>query len=258
MDSRGPDFPRSQEDVADSSFERKRRTFRWSAQARELVNANLKASGYQLRRVVMQLVEMTGHPRSACRRFVYRMGNKGKTRHKKWPMAEQQRLLELLDKYTIGEAAQRMRCSKSAVYGMLRRLKIPAKMRQDFISKSQLATMLRVHIYQVNSWIQSGWLKATVMQIGEVTRTVIKPDDFFQFCQEHREAVIGNRLNLERLEFIYKYVFPPDHNHLLSVREHKKERAAFDTTPTATPAEDESEAGSWPSEDSDNGERSVA
>ena len=55
---------------------------------------------------------------------------------------------------------------------------------------------------------------------------MIRPDDLCQFCQQHREVVIGNCLNLERIEFGYKYLFPSVHNYLLSVREHKKERAA--------------------------------
>jgi hypothetical protein len=94
-------------------------------------------------------------------------------------------------------------------------------------SKRQLAAVLHVRFCTVDSWIQKGWLKARVIQIGQVKRTVIKPEDFAQFCLEYRDAVIGNRLNVERLEFVYKYVFPPDHNYLLSVRESKKERAAF-------------------------------
>ncbi len=203
-----------------------RRTFKWSSVARELVNANPKISGYPLRLMITQLVRLTGNPRSACRRFVRRMGNKAKNNYKRWPVSEQQRLLEMLDNYCVSEAAGRMRCSESAIYGMLRRLQLRASMRQDCISKTHLAAALHVHIYEVGNWIASGKLKATVVQRGKVSRTMIQPNDFHQFCQEHREAVIGNRLNVERLEFVYKYLFPPDHNCLLSVREHKKERAA--------------------------------
>jgi hypothetical protein len=56
--------------------------------------------------------------------------------------------------------------------------------------------------------------------------------------------VIGNRLNLERLEFVYKYVFPPDHNYLLSVREHKKERAAM-ADPNSNTKDEESDSIVW-------------
>jgi hypothetical protein len=211
----------------DDSANKKRRTFRWSAEARALAINNLKATGHSLRQAISRLVEITGNPRSACRRFVRRMGNKATHRHKRWPVSEQQRLLEMLDQCRVSEAAQKMRCSPSAIYGMLRRLRVRAGIRQDSISKRGLAAALHVHIYEVDSWIKSGWLKATTVPVGNVSRTVIKPDDLFQFCQQYRERVIGNRLNLERVEFLYKYLFPPDHNYLLSVREHKKKREAL-------------------------------
>jgi hypothetical protein len=213
--------------MGDSSFVKKRRTFRWSAQARELVKANLKTTGYALRQIVTQLVEMTGYPRSACRRFIYRMGNKTKCHYKEWSASEQERLLELLDDHSVASAARQMRRSRSALYGMLRRLEMPAGMRQNWLSKRALAQLLQVHVRRVDSWIESRSLKATVIQVGKVTRTVIKSEDFVHFCKEYRDLVIGNRLNSEKLEFLYTFVFRPDHNRLLSVRKHKKERTAL-------------------------------
>jgi hypothetical protein len=58
-------------------------------------------------------------------------------------------------------------------------------------------------------------------------------------------VVIGNRLNVERLEFIYKYVFPPDHNYLLSVRASKKERAAFDQSLYVSSEYEDAEPAVW-------------
>lgn len=158
------------------------------------------------------------------------MGNNGKIRYKKWPATEQERLLELLDRNSIADVSRLLRCSRRSIYAVLHRLKIGADMRQDAFSKRRLAAVLHVRFCVVDSWIQKGWLRAKMIEIGHVKRTVIKPDDFVQFCLKYREAVIGNRLNLERLEFVYKYVFPPDHNYLLSVRESKKERKAFDNS----------------------------
>jgi len=153
------------------------------------------------------------------------MGNKAKNGYKRWPASEQERLLETLDKLKVREAAHKMRCSPSAIYGMLRRLHVTAILRQDCISKSRLAAVFHVHFYVVDSWIEKGMLNATVLQVGKVNRTTIRPHDLYQFCLQYREEVIGNRLNLERIEFIYKYLFPPDHNELFSVRKHKKERS---------------------------------
>ena len=218
--------------MGDSSFVKKRRTFRWSAQARELATANLKTTGYALRQIVTQLVEMTGYPRSACRRFIYRMGNRAKFHYKEWSAAEQERLLELLDDHSVASAARQMRRSRSSLYGMLRRLEMPASMRQNWLSKRTLAQLLQVHVRRVDSWIQSNTLKATVIQIGKVNRTVIKSEDFVQFCEENPDLVIGNRLSSEKLEFLYTFVFRPNHNQLLSVRKHKKERTALASKPS--------------------------
>ncbi len=231
-----------------SDVGRRRRTFIWTATAKELASANMKATGPQRKQLVTHLAQLTGNPRPACRRFIERMGNTAKIPYKKWPPKDQERLLELLDKYTVFETSQQMRCSRRSIYAVLRRLRIGASMRQDAFSKSRLAAVLHVRFYAVDSWIRNDWLKARVIQIGQVRRTVIKPDDFVQFCLEYREVVIGNRLNVERLDFIYKYVFPPDHNYLLSVRESKKERAAFRRSRCIGSEHEDAESALWESE----------
>jgi hypothetical protein len=175
---------------------------------------------------------MTGYPRSACRRFIYRMGNRATFHYKEWSASEQERLLELLDDHSVASAARQLRRSRSALYGMLRRLEMPASMRQNWLSKRTLAQVLQVHVRRVDSWIQSNTLKATVIQIGKVNRTVIKSEDFVQFCEENSDLVIGNRLSSEKLEFLYTFVFRPNHNRLLSVRKHKKERTALADKPS--------------------------
>jgi hypothetical protein len=38
---------------------------------------------------------------------------------------------------------------------------------------------------------------------------------------------VGRRLNIDRLNFVKDFVFPPSHAELLVVRESKKERAAY-------------------------------
>jgi hypothetical protein len=78
---------------------------------------------------------------------------------------------------------------------------------------------------------------------------MIKPEDFCRFCEEYREKMVGNRLNIERLDFVYNYVYPPDHNRLLAVRQSKKDRAVL---PCAQPNEnvsEESEPTFWESMD---------
>jgi hypothetical protein len=59
-------------------------------------------------------------------------------------------------------------------------------------------------------------------------RHVIEADDFSAFCKAHSKAIVGRRLNLDRLNFVKDFVFPPSHAELLPVRESKKERAAYE------------------------------
>jgi hypothetical protein len=39
---------------------------------------------------------------------------------------------------------------------------------------------------------------------------------------------VGNRLNIERLDFVQTFVFPPNHAELLPVRSAKKEHYAYE------------------------------
>src|SRR6185503_11383078 len=51
-----------------------RREYRWSKAARDLVRANLKASGADLSVLITLLEKESGNPRSACWKFARRMG----------------------------------------------------------------------------------------------------------------------------------------------------------------------------------------
>src|ERR1700737_668255 len=55
---------------------RARRFFRWSRDSRELVSANLKASGSELSELIDKLETQSGNPRDACLRFARQLGVK--------------------------------------------------------------------------------------------------------------------------------------------------------------------------------------
>src|SRR5690348_3215066 len=61
-------------DLAD--HRKRRREYRWSKEARDLVRENIDASGKELTSLITRLAENTGYPRWACRRFARRMGAK--------------------------------------------------------------------------------------------------------------------------------------------------------------------------------------
>jgi hypothetical protein len=87
---------------------------------------------------------------------------------------------------------------------------------------------LHVRVEQVQKWIDRGWLKCRTIRINELERQFIDAEEFCAFCKAHSHEIVGQRLNLERLNFVQTFVFPPSHAELLPVRSAKKEQAAYE------------------------------
>ena len=226
---------------------RRRRTFRWPKEARELVRIHLHArraqphgqdSATELRVLVTKLVEVSGNPRDACRRFARQSGICGKRAYCQWPERAQQRLLELIAVQPLPEVAIAMRRSPGSIRAMLYRLGANARMGQDWFTQSTLAEALHIRPEDVQRWITLGWLKCRVVQTGKLQRAIIDADDFSAFCKAHSREVVGRRLNIDRLNFVKDFVFPPSHAELLPVRESKNERAAYEEQMSKPPQSD--------------------
>jgi hypothetical protein len=216
---------------------RKRRNFRWPKEARQLVKIHLNArlekphgqdSGDELRALVTKLVEVSSNPRDACWRFLRQSGIVSKRAYVQWPERTQQRLLDLIAVQPLPEVAITMRRSPGSIRSMLHRLGASARMGQDWFTKYTLAEALHIRAEEVQRWISLGWLKCRLAQTGKLQREIIDADDFSEFCKGHSKEVVGRRLNIDRLNFVKDFVFPPSHAELLPVRESKKERAAYE------------------------------
>ena len=156
------------------------------------------------------------------------MGVRSKRTHRFWTATEQQRLLKLLDLNPIGEIAKLLRRSQSSIWHMLQRLGASAQMGKDSFTKYTLATALHVRPQTIEVWIARGWLKTREIETARGKRAIIETADFCEFCREHTRDVVGNRLTKERVDFVYRFAFPPSHSELLPVRDSKKEREAFE------------------------------
>jgi hypothetical protein len=216
---------------------KRRRTFRWPKEARELVRLHLNAqqtkrrgldSGNQLRVLITKMAQVSGNPRDACWRFARQFGIVGKRTYQEWPERARQRLLDLIAVQPLPEVAITMRRSLGSIRSMLYRLGASARMGQDWFTKSTLADALHIRVEEIERWIKLGWLKSRVMQTGKLQREIIDADDFSEFCKRYGREVVGRRLNTDRLNFVKDFVFPPSHAELLPVRESKKERAAYE------------------------------
>ena len=215
---------------------RRRRTFRWPREARELKRIQLNAqraqsrgqgSGTDVRLLVTKLVEVSGNPRDACWRFLRQAGIVGKRAYLRWPEPARQRLLDLIAVEPLSQVAISMRRSPASIRSMLYRLGASARMGQDWFTKYTLADALHIRGEEVQRWISLGWLKCRLVQTGKLKREIIDADDFSEFCKTHSREIVGRRLNIDRLNFVRDFVFPPSHAVLLPVRESKKERAAY-------------------------------
>lgn len=209
---------------SDGKYER--RTFKWSKDARELVRAYL-ATGGPRHELIDRLAQISGHPRPACIRFARELGVTDKRLYRYWTSRETETLLLLCESYPLRTVALKLRRPETAVRGMLRRLGASAKMGIDSFTKHVLASLLHVRPQKVQRWIDQGLLRAHREGTERLPRVVITADDFIEFCKNHVEVLFKDGFCKERLEFIYRFVFPRSHVDLLPVRQAKKERAAY-------------------------------
>jgi hypothetical protein len=101
-------------------------------------------------------------------------------------------------------------------------------MGQDWFTKHALAEALHVRAAEVQKWIDRGWLKCRVVGTEGLNRQLIDAKDFCDFCKQHQREVVGNRLNIDRLNFVQTFVLPANHAELLPVRSAKKEQSAYE------------------------------
>jgi predicted transcriptional regulator len=181
----------------------------------------------ELRRLVTRLAVLTGRSRECCWRFVRRHGIAPRPYHE-WTRSEQQRLLDLLSRQPVGEVAKVLHRSVSSIRAMLHRLGASAQMGRDWFTVYTLAEALHTSAAKVQRWIERGWLKTRIVEVGRLKKEIIEADSFEVFCREHGSDIVGNRLDVDRLEFVRMFVFAPSHTDLLPVRAAKKEQAAFD------------------------------
>lgn len=217
-----------------------RRSFRWPGTAREMIKAYLNTvssavSGEDgrntqiaLKALITEIAAVSGNPRAACWRFARQLGITSKQSYRPWTKAEQQKLVDLIASHSLHEVTTILRRSPTSVRTMLHRLGASARMGQDWFTKHTLAEALHVRAEEVQKWIDRGWLKIRQGGMHGVKKEIIDAEDFCQFCKQHREEIVGRRLNSDRLNFVQTFVFPPSHMELLPVREAKKEQAAYE------------------------------
>ena len=214
-----------------------RRSFLWPGAVREIVAAYRKREESKIPRedvhtelteLITRMAAVSGNPRSACCRFVRQSGVRSGRPYRQWTKPEQQKLLDLIAAHSLREVCVLLRRPPASVRSMLHRMGASARMGQDWFTKHALAEALHVRADEVQRWIDRGWLKCRIVGSNGLKRALIEAEDFCEFCKEHRQEIVGNRLNADRLNFVQTFVFPPSHADLLPVRSAQKEQAAYE------------------------------
>jgi hypothetical protein len=143
-------------------------------------------------------------------------------------------LIELIEEVPVREAAKILRRSPPSIRSMLHRLGLGARQSREWFTVSLLAQALHISRFEVQKWIDRGWLQCRAVQVQSVTRKIIDAEDFCLFVKNHGRAVIGNRLSYEGLAFVRDYVFPRPHADLLSVRGPYEKAEEASRKPTLT------------------------
>src|SRR5690349_17516031 len=110
------------------SGHRKRRVFTWSQEVRQYAieckknTGSISQHGESERQLVAKIEEMSGNPRDACLRFLKQLGAVPRRGYRPWTKPEQQRLVDLINRMPIMEAARFLGRTTSSVQTMLHRL----------------------------------------------------------------------------------------------------------------------------------------
>ena len=151
----------------------------WSDDARAIAAQARVLSGEKLDQLVRRLQRHSGHSKESCWRFVMQIGLKIRDEHRRWTEAEIETLREYVVTHTIAETAKVLGRSVKSIRCALERndLKI-RELRCDMMSIDSLAKILHVRKTEIQSWIEKGWLEATVRTHGKQTRHIITPEAF--------------------------------------------------------------------------------
>ena len=138
----------------------------------------------------------------------------------------------------LGRSAKSVRCAADR-----NDLKI-REIRCDWMSIHSLANILHVRKAEIQSWIEKGWLEATVRTHGKRSSYVITPEAFRALYTRHLSELLAQKRipSVALFEAFYNYCFVPKHTigtQLLTVRRDKRERAAFMAMQNGAESEEE-------------------
>ncbi|HEY0308093.1 MAG TPA: hypothetical protein VGB94_08030 [Acidobacteriaceae bacterium] len=204
----------------------------WSAEAIAMAVQAKALSGNKLEQLVVRIQRHTGRSKEACWRFVIQHGIKGRVDHRRWTGSELDFVREEIVKKTIEEVAKKLDRTVNAVRSVLRRNQFSVReIRCDLFSVESLASALHVRKAEVISWVDQGWLPATVANRGKRRFYTITPEALSYLYKHHQQDLLKRGMRNQSLfEAYVQYCYSPKHTvgeQLLDVRRDKRERTAY-------------------------------
>jgi hypothetical protein len=176
-------------------------TTKWGSEAIALAEQSRVLSGTKLAQLVRRLQRQTGRTQEECWRFVIKFGIKGEVNHRRWQEEELDEARELLTKYSVEEVAKRLNRSPKALRNALRRRQLSVReIRCDCLSLGSIAHALHVRSTEVRSWIEQGWLQATITRQGGRTSYRITPEALRDFYK-HPSAGLAEAAHSQSIAF---------------------------------------------------------
>lgn len=206
----------------------------WSEQAMTIAAQARVLSGNKLEQLVVRLQRHTGRSKDACWRFIRQYGLKDRVEHRRWTEAEFDVLREELVKSSVDEVARKLHRSPRAVRSVLLRNNLRVReIRADQFSLESLSAALQVSKGELLTWIDRGWLPASVAENNGRKSYIITPENLQYLYKRHQKDLLRRgRSNLLLFEAYVQYCHSPKHTtgeHLLDVRRDKREREAFES-----------------------------
>ena len=204
----------------------------WSPEALALAAQAKVLSGNKLEQLVVRLQRHTGRPSERCWRFVIQYGIKGRVNHRRWTEEEIDFVREELVKRSVEEVARKLGRTSKSIRSMMQRNGLHVReIRCDLFSVESLASALRVRKAEIYSWIEQGWLQATISSKAGRRFYSITPEALTHAYRNHLSDLVKRGIpNQTLFEAYVQYVHSPKHTvgeQLLDVRRDKRERAAY-------------------------------
>jgi hypothetical protein len=205
----------------------------WSQEAYAMAAHAKVLSGNKLEQLVVRLQRHSGRAKEACWRFIIQHGLKNKVDHRRWTEEELDTLREELVKRSVDDVAKKLNRTPQAIRSALKRNNLSVReIRCDLFSLESLSAALHVGKPELVSWIERGWLPASVNESGRRRTYVITPEGLQHLYKNHLQDALRRGVSNQSLfEAYVQYCFAPKHTvgeQLLDVRRDKRERASFE------------------------------